>query len=224
MTKIIAKNLQVKPSFLFFWYNIKFFVLILISILGIWTGLEISFKKMFETNSDFLVLILILAWTSAIFIIPMLFLWLLENTKPVELFREKLNRDIEKIATIKILTDKHAENFNEILSISQQIYQDLRAINPRLRWSIIFTKTTNQDILELRNRVYEDIMKKLTKLQKELMKSIENQKKITKVASSSLTEHINLINSWKYISILQQARLDRQIEQFEELQRVLVKV
>ncbi len=53
---------------------------------------------------------------------------------------------------------------------------------------------------------------------------LTEQQNILESAKSEVSKHISWTTESNQVSELQRARLDRQIEQFEELQRVLVKV
>lgn len=75
---------------------------------------------------------------------------------------------------------------------------------------------------DLSSRLYR-LLHTLRSLQKDLLMKIDTQKKVIVQAQDGLSElqwNTSLIDDSK----LQQARLDKQIEQFEELQKVLVKM
>lgn len=64
----------------------------------------------------------------------------------------------------------------------------------------------------------------LKNLRSKLQILLNKQEKILQQATSEVKENIKWTIKLNQVSLLQQARLDKQIEQFEELQRVLVKV
>ncbi|MDD2693947.1 MAG: hypothetical protein PHY14_03365 [Candidatus Gracilibacteria bacterium] len=64
----------------------------------------------------------------------------------------------------------------------------------------------------------------LINLRSDLQLRLEEQQKTLEQAKSEVEQNIHGTIELEQISELQQARLDKQIEQFEELQRVLVKV
>ncbi len=64
----------------------------------------------------------------------------------------------------------------------------------------------------------------LTDLRSDLQIRLTEQQQILESAKSEVTENIQWTTELAQVSELQKIRLDKQIEQFEELQRVLVKV
>jgi hypothetical protein len=64
----------------------------------------------------------------------------------------------------------------------------------------------------------------LTDLRSDLTIRLAEQQKTLEQAKSEVEQNIHGTSELNQVSELQSARLDRQIEQFEELQRVLVKV
>ena len=64
----------------------------------------------------------------------------------------------------------------------------------------------------------------LIDIQSDLSYRISEQKSTLEKAKSEVSQHVQWTTELNEISELQQSRLDRQIEQFEELQRVLVRV
>lgn len=64
----------------------------------------------------------------------------------------------------------------------------------------------------------------LTETREILHKEMKQQQKTLEQAKSEVEANIHGTTELEQVSELQKARLDRQIEQFEELQKVLVKV
>jgi hypothetical protein len=63
----------------------------------------------------------------------------------------------------------------------------------------------------------------LTDLRSDLKIRLTEQQNLLESAKSEVEKNIGGMSALEEVSELQRARLDRQIEQFEELQRVLVK-
>jgi hypothetical protein len=68
------------------------------------------------------------------------------------------------------------------------------------------------------------ILNFIDNLQKDLQSKIEDQKLIVNSSKSDLDSSIPKNIKYSYMAELQKARLDRQIEQFEELQKRLIKI
>lgn len=88
------------------------------------------------------------------------------------------------------------------------------------RYKILYDST----FIELCHNLCTLSLFALKKTNSELIVKIEQQKDIVLKAVSQLSENITGKKEFDKNLELQRARLDRQIEQFEELQRVLVKV
>ena len=74
------------------------------------------------------------------------------------------------------------------------------------------------------NKSLEWLSDILTNLRSDLQLRLEEQQKTLEQAKSEVEQNIHGTTELDQVSELQKNRLDRQIEQFEELQRVLVKV
>ncbi len=72
--------------------------------------------------------------------------------------------------------------------------------------------------------MYNNLQIIINDLGSDLEKQLTEKQKILESAKSEVSKHITWTTELDQVSELQRARLDRQIEQFEELQRVLVKV
>ncbi len=68
------------------------------------------------------------------------------------------------------------------------------------------------------------ILLRLSDIHSDLSAEIEQQKQILESAKSEVEKNIKWTIELDSISDLQQVRIDRQIEQFEELQKILIKV
>lgn len=61
-------------------------------------------------------------------------------------------------------------------------------------------------------------------LQGDLIHEVHKRQSLLAEAQSELSHHVTSTSELEHVSEIQRIRLDRQIEQFEELQRVMVKV
>lgn len=120
------------------------------------------------------------------------------------------------------LCSQKTQNIDEILKITE--------LSNILLWKFInfwnLQKKTNYQDEEIRNFVKEEVNKIwniLLDLRSDLQIRLTEQKQILKSAKSEVTENIQWTTDLARVSELQRKRLDKQIEQFEELQKVLVK-
>ncbi len=72
--------------------------------------------------------------------------------------------------------------------------------------------------------IFPNLLLILTNLRSDLQLRLIEQQQTLEQAKSSLSTHVHWSDELGRVSELQRARLDKQIEQFEELQRVLVKI
>ena len=129
----------------------------------------------------------------------------------------KYVRRLEKLCKSRIL------EINEILEIAKQAYIllykfiELWDKQKGLRYEdtniTLFVKDQSLKIVRI-----------LTDLRSDLALRLTEQQKTLKSAKSEVEKNISWTPELNGVSELQKARLDRQIEQFEELQKVLVEV
>ncbi len=143
------------------------------------------------------------------------FLW-----KYVKMFFEKiifslnnLRQDDLDISTINKILEK-AESVHKIFSTLNNRLYILKMIASK-ETIILFKRTT-----ELIGKFLIDI---LSDLRSDLTARLIEQEKAIESAKREVEKHIQWTIVLEQVSELQKARLDRQIEQFEELQKVLVK-
>lgn len=115
-------------------------------------------------------------------------------------------------------------NIDEILNIIEIIWGIMQKIDNRKR---IFKIFCNQDAFDIYTRLIKNeielISTILNELYSDLQLRIAQQQLILEYSKSEVENNITWITELSTVSELQKARLDRQIEQFEELQRVLIK-
>lgn len=132
---------------------------------------------------------------------------------------ENLNKKLEEIDINTI------DNFEEVLDISNQIYKIQTNMRNWKMWAHMFfvipwmsKKLKNLWILES-----QFLNQSLTKTRELLHKEMKRQQKTLEQAKSKVEENIHGTTELEQVSKLQQVRLDKQIEQFNKLQRVLTK-
>ncbi len=110
-----------------------------------------------------------------------------------------------------------------LLSVFQKNITQVRRLDFILR--MIVTKHSflliHKEIVKI---IWDKIVPSLRDLRTDLRIQIDSTKSILKWAVSEISENIHWTTELNAVSELQKSRLDRQIEQFEELQKVLVKV
>lgn len=116
------------------------------------------------------------------------------------------------------------QDFSEILIFSQEIYVLLRGIYRLKKFQYITFWATKGDLEMYWNTELHWILYALNNLRSDLRLRLKEQQNSVEDAKSEVEKNIVWSRELDSVSQLQQSRLDRQIEQFEELQRVLVKV
>ena len=143
-------------------------------------------------------------------ITPLLTLPLVKISKDIENLIAKINNTIDLIQDMDEILDflDHLQKILKFLTVYKFLFRFLVWVNI-------------EDIFE-ETKIW--VMWVLRDLKSDLNIQIMNQQSILKTAKSEVEIHIQWTTELKSVSELQKVRLDKQIEQFEELQRVLVKV
>ncbi len=122
-------------------------------------------------------------------------------------------------------TLKYTENIDEILLK----LKDIHTLVKKIIVIIGFFRFTIKD--SERQEIYQYLAERAVfilafsiNLRSDLQVRLMEQQKILESAKSKVSKHITWTTELDHVSGLQRVRLDKQIEQFEELQRVLVKV
>ncbi len=133
-----------------------------------------------------------------------------------------------EILALNKTLQKSKNKIDDIDSISSKIeqisylFQDL-IYNSHFT-SLLYSRITSKEQLQLINDELLLLIDYLTDLRSDLkIRLIEHQKTL-KNAEIEVETNIHWTTELNQVSELQKARLDRQIEQFEELQRVLIKI
>ncbi len=122
-----------------------------------------------------------------------------------------LDNKIDDLDTIQIIISKNLEIRKIVLEIQTLKFLD----------KIFFVRYNYSNIL---NILLSTLLEYLTDLRSDLATRLTEQQQILESAKSEVEKNITGTLDLLAVSELQKTRLDRQIEQFEELQRVLVRV
>ena len=115
--------------------------------------------------------------------------------------------------------------FTEILDASERMYRLLsysKESHRLLKLILIVDNPLKSETFY--NKLIEYLLIILINLRSDLQLRLEEQQKTLEQTKSEVEKNIHWTTELEQVSELQRARLDRQIEQFEELQKVLVKV
>lgn len=134
-------------------------------------------------------------------------------------------RESEKVLTLIKKGEWNIWSINEILNNIELIRRILKKFlfMKQLLWFFL-TRHTNYALNIYVETTYIEILTLLTDLQNDLKLRMDERQKILESAKSEVMKNIQWTTELNKVSELQRTRLDRQIEQFEALQRVLMKV
>lgn len=140
-------------------------------------------------------------------------------------FREELIKEILELQRILNSTEKTIEEIDQILPIIQNIYTRILTIKDKvLSNNFIFSESGKTKLKNVWTVATKIALRILSNLRSDLQFRLEEQQKTLESAKSEVENNIHWTTELNAISELQITRLDKQIEQFEELQRVLVKI
>jgi len=116
------------------------------------------------------------------------------------------------------------ENIDEILIKTNKIHELQNRLSKMRFFVFIFSPRNWKEFTET---IYQSLfwcIEILANLRSDLWYILQEQTSTLEKAKSSLSTHVHWTTELNQVSELQRARLDKQIGQFEELQRVLVRV
>ncbi len=117
------------------------------------------------------------------------------------------------------------DNLDEILTKASVIRKTISTLSLSLKTTRLFLKDSGKEFLKEKIiQEWEYFLAFLFNLKSDLTLNLSEQQEILESAKSEVEKNIHWTTELDQVSELQRARLDRQIEQFEELQRVLVKI
>ncbi len=122
-------------------------------------------------------------------------------------------------------TEEYYENINEILDKLEKMKRTTSIIIKFLNFLRYIIK--EKDYILIRNYLDNEMgffIPFIQNLRSDLSIRLAEQQSALESAKSEVEKNITWTTELNQVSELQRARLDRQIEQFEELQRVLVKI
>lgn len=132
---------------------------------------------------------------------------------------------IESIEKLLENTENQVEEISEILSKIQSSYSFVRIIGyMNYLYFLIWSKKYKNMLQDYLKEATYKIIFYLNNLRSDLAIRLQEQQSNLKSAKSEVEKNIKWTTELEKISELQKIRIDKQIEQFEELQRVLVKV
>ena len=161
--------------------------------------------------------LLILLW---IVYAPLKTFRILEKNDP---FRALPNNTL-KIYKIFQETPFSVEKIDTIIALTDSTRQELISLHKFEKFWFLFSQKSRINIIELKSLIFPIIYAILRDLQKDILHHTEVQISKLQKAKSTVEQNITGTIELEQVSELQKARLDRQIEQFEELQKILVRV
>ncbi len=131
----------------------------------------------------------------------------------------------KKLALLKQYGQQRILDFQEIYNHGKEVYKinkSLLFLRKTFWW--LLTKETIWSLEKFFIETSRNTIAVLTDLRSDLATRLTEQQQILEWAKSEVEQNITGTPEVLAVSELQKARLDRQIEQFEELQMVLVRV
>ncbi len=129
------------------------------------------------------------------------------------------------IGSLLKMESKKAGNTENILIQTQLLYKKLKKIIVLRKVCWWFLRRESNKALDIYFELIQiQAYNLLINLRSDLTLRLTEQQQTLEQAKADVSTHIHWTNELNQVSGLQQARLDKQIEQFEELQRVLLKV
>ncbi len=124
---------------------------------------------------------------------------------------------IQKLYNLTRWTHKKVENYTEILTLLQA----MKKVLMKRKYQSLPLSPINQEVLDNETLYLKMIQENIAN---DLYDQIEKTKKSLRFWKIALSVEAHWTTELNRVSELQKARVDKQIEQFEELQRVLVRV
>ena len=186
---------------------------------------QIDIRNNWEVSSHMLYYILAILWA---FFTYLLIPWLCE--KVWRFCSIQIDNFLWKVIwNISTISDKIAQwivdiqSIDEVLEKITECYSLMTKIE-RLKLLFFYSKTLKNNIISTRSSIVKWMNHILIDLHSDLSTRLLEQQKSLEWAKSEVEKNLRWTNALEQVSEIQKARLDRQIEQFEELQRVLVKI
>jgi hypothetical protein len=141
---------------------------------------------------------------------------------------KKRNLIFQEILSANKYFQKNLKNIDEIGTVLEKI-DHMNILLGKMKRNLLFTDMLYSDkIHEEQFSIFKKelllLLKYMQNLRSDLSIRLTEQQQSLESAKSEVEENIQWTTELKQVSELQKIRLDKQIEQFEELQRVLVKI
>lgn len=172
---------------------------------------------------EWIIELLIIPFALVPIILPIFLLDVMDRISPITIIRKSLRKNIAQIQEIENSSKTDIEKIPEVLSLGEQVYKWMISLNRIMRYSFLLNKKSKETLLLLKDSTSKTILTILTDLRSDLQIRIREQQQTLEQARSEVEENIKGTTELNQVSELQQARLDWQIAQFEELQKVLIK-
>jgi hypothetical protein len=175
-------------------------------------------------NFSLLILLIIniaLWWIWTAYIVYLVGQWLIY---PFSYAINRISQHITDLHHAIGVSISSVQNIDEILGKIDSI-KHLYSFLSIYKWAIYYISRSHYpEFSGILEQTLEWILSILLDLRSDLIVRLAEQQSTLEQAKSEVSEHIHWTTELNQISNLQRVRLDRQIEQFEELQRVLVMV
>ena len=172
--------------------------------------------------------IMIIIFTSIIFLPQKLIYFPLQKIIKINLYLAETNNAIDSIESILKKNQLLYKTLKELSILNTYVLNGV-VINSR-KWNTKVDRNIESEketvafdklISKFYRYEFEFIISILTNLRSDLQIRLNEQKESLEWARSEVESNIKWSNNLEQVSEIQKIRLDRQIEQFEELQRVL---
>lgn len=201
------------------------------AILAVLLVFYLSWPLVSATSVENITTILsILNFLTPIFIITIIILLFVWGIYTMKWIYEKCNLIKRIQISITLLHEKLQdtltiqEDISWIIILIHEIKENIRRIQIILKFHFLFSDSGKSKLKKIWLLSTDIALSILSNLRSDLQARIDEQQQSLEQAKSEVSEHIHWTTELNQISNLQRVRLNRQIEQFEELQRVLMKV
>ncbi len=209
-------------EFFYIFFGKKFFASnkFVISSLFIWAILSVLGR------TDLDALFPLFAFGVIIFCLPFIVL-LIKSTaeENYKIFIDDLTNLARMIFALERSSIQKKGNLDIILMNTESILVQIHSIyRIKRRWYRFYGNTGDEKLTQISHKLLKKCLQIIYHLKENLNSRLTEQVKEIEISKVEVERNLRWTNALEQVSELQKARLDRQIEQFEELQRVLMKV
>lgn len=223
--KMIKHRILADPNIRFY-KSIQFPLFCILLVLGLLCGFGawISYIDTLSGIKAEIIWWVLAVWLSTIYAILLSILFWKFLNRPFELLENLLDIG-DSLSEKLLLNTKIITTPDEILTLSTEIYaNNTQLAYMKKVWWYFLRKSTNEFLMHFFDEKQKEILEILFDCKSDLQIQIEQNIESINLQKNEVTSTIQWTTELNEVWELQKARLDRQIEQFEELQRVLVKV